>query len=318
MNFSYSNKQDRCRMFLLINVAMWLTSPWSFAQKYTANQFFGGSWNTESGYEQDLGLTSSWHRTWWDGRPVSLPPGETDPAKVFARFPLHRYNPRARGRTFSGTHIKTNGDPWALTSDGKPLEFTARMRFPNMREGVLCAFFVYENIKTGGGSEIDVEVPMHLLVSDRLWLNIRRGSGDFGSLRGDKDPIQKVSRPRDGWGDWNTYTIRWTKNSVVWYLNGAEVRREPKPERPERAAFLPNPNVAMQVHLNIWAPPPDWALGQDETGNRPNPPYTPGINETDDPKFPDYDQSGRGNYFDVQWVEVKGGKRIKPLRKTGR
>ena len=303
-----------CKAQLLVAGALSLTMAPAHAQKYLANQLngTGGQWITEHG-EQSLPAGLVWPRTKWSNNIVLLPPGEVDQEQRYARFTLRRYSPGAT--SFFGTHIRTDAYAWKFTAnDDKPLVFTAKMRFPDMTEGILAAFFVYQDTISGNGSEIDNEVPMTLLVSDRLWLNVHKGSSDFGNVvvpgqgANYKNPIQKVTAPGGGWGQWHIYKISWTKTTVEWYVDDQLMRKVPRGDLPN---LLPDPDVSMHVHLNIWAPPQQWALGQRFNGTAPQPAYNVSADDTIDLPFLDYPQAGRGNYFDVQWVEVVGGVQVK-------
>jgi hypothetical protein len=227
-----------------------------FFDDFNASSLNTGSWGVYNS-------SQSLQRTRFGFTPELLNEGGTS----FARIRLDSYNPQFPGQ-FKGTEIFTR----QRFARGEGLEFSARLRGPNLPPGIIFAFFsIYDRFNgtpsdaTYSKSEIDYE----FLTAEqeqfspagqrkRLYLNIwddwnlRDGyDGDDVnttiSTKTDKT-YRLASDPNFDWANWNTYTIRWFPNRTEYILNGVLQRTETEVK----------PDEDMSIHFNIWTGTPDF------------------------------------------------------------
>jgi hypothetical protein len=227
-----------------------------FFDDFNASSLNADSWGVYSS-------SQSLQRTRFGFTPELLNEGGTS----FARMRLDSYNPQFPGQ-FKGTEIFTR----QRFARGEGLEFSARLRGPNLPPGIIFAFFsIYDRFNgtpsdaTYSKSEIDYE----FLTAEqeqfspagqrkRLYLNIwddwnlRDGfDGDdintTFSTKTDKT-YQLASDRNFDWANWNTYTIRWFPDRTEYILNGVLERTETEVK----------PDEDMSIHFNMWTGTPDF------------------------------------------------------------
>src|SRR5688572_27148092 len=161
----------------------------------------------------------------------------------------------------------------------------ARLRFA-AGDGVVSSFFLWKV-----GSE----------VSGTFWneLDIEKVGADChistNALYGNPGANHSRSHPpnADFCGAYHTYAYEWTPESIVWFIDGVELRRE---TGETARAFADNASTGMQIRLNVW--PGDASFG----GNF-NPSILPVHQYVDWVQFSSY----AGGTFTLEWREDFNG-----------
>lgn len=152
---------------------------------------------------------------------------------------LDSYNPSdPQHTTFLGSEAIT----YQLfdLSDG-PIAFQAQLRYAQPQRGIIGGFFTFAG-PADSHDEIDFEAMSNQF--SQMQTNIYHAEP-----LGEGHPI---SYPISGALDqFHTYRIEWRPGSVRWIIDGTMVRQVT-----DRV-----PTKPMALHLNIWAPPPEWATG---------------------------------------------------------
>jgi endo-1,3-1,4-beta-glycanase ExoK len=117
----------------------------------------------------------------------------------------------------------------------------ARMRFAG-GDGVVSSFFAWKEGSEVSGTfwnELDFEkVNTCLLKTNPLYGNPAASHGQDHTLASDLC------------GEFHTYAYEWTPEAIVWFVDGAEIRRE---TGATATAFAENAGTAgMQIHFNVW------------------------------------------------------------------
>jgi endo-1,3-1,4-beta-glycanase ExoK len=153
-------------------------------------------------------------------------------------------------------------------------------------DGVVSSFFLWKL-----GSE----------VSGTFWneLDIEKVGADChistNALYGNPGANHSRSHPpnADFCGAYHTYAYEWTPESIVWFIDGVELRRE---TGETAMAFADNASAGMQIRLNVW--PGDASFG----GNF-NPSILPVHQYVDWVQFSSY----AGGTFTLEWREDFNG-----------
>ena len=164
----------------------------------------------------------------------------------------------------------------------------ARLRFA-AGDGVVSSFFLWKV-----GSE----------VSGTFWneLDIEKVGADChistNALYGNPGANHSRSHPpnADFCGAYHTYAYEWTPESIVWFIDGVELRRE---TGETARAFADNASAGMQIRLNVW--PGDASFG----GNF-NPSILPVHQYVDWVQFSSY----AGGTFTLEWREDFNGSAV--------
>ena len=205
-------------------------------------------------------------------------------ADGFARMKFETFDPRGAGITFLGTEI----DSIQTFSLGAGIQFETRVRVNSSPTGLVTSFFTYAARQVGAerfSDEIDFEFlskqtripplaspPIHL-TTYRAFNNTRPNYDDANQISGQDIRIAGLNLNR-----FNTFTIRWLPNRVIWLVNGRVVR----------TALTAVPQQNMKICLNFWAPEKSWAEAFSDL-------LVPAKNV----------QENRAAYYDVDYVEVR-------------
>jgi beta-glucanase (GH16 family) len=212
---------------------------------------------------------------------------------TFARLRLDSFNPQYRGQ-FKGTEMFTR----QRFSRGQGLEFTARLRGPNLPPGIIFAFFSIYDRFNGTPSDATyskTEIDFEFLTAEqeqfnprgqrkRLYLNLWNDwnirNGYDGNDVDDTNPVtdktyRVANHPGFDWANWHTYTVQWFPDRTIFYVDGTV-------ERIEREV---RPDEDMSIHLNMWTGNPDF-----------NQAYSASLQPT---------STSQPHYMDVDFVNVK-------------
>ncbi len=148
-----------------------------------------------------------------------------------------------------------------------PIAFEAKFKFAQAQPGIIGGFFTYA-LPVETHDEIDFEALSN--VQSKIQTNIYANEG-----LGEGSPISyDLSNTLL---DYHVYRIEWLPNAIRWLVDGEVVRVETNKL----------PQKAMELHLNIWAPPANWATGDSS--------LVPAQSEAANQTF----------YFDVDYVKVE-------------
>ncbi len=174
--------------------------------------------------------------------------------------------------------------------------FEARLRFA-AGDGVVSSFFLWKD-----GSE----------VTGTFWneLDFEKIGADchlqtnalYGNPVGDHS--QKASLTADLCNSYHVYAYEWLADSITWFVDGAQIRRE---TGAVASAYADNAPNGMQLHFNIW--PGDASFG----GNF-NPSILPVHQYIDWIQFTPYTN---GAFAAVAWREDFGGQTLPSSFLTG-
>jgi hypothetical protein len=158
---------------------------------------------------------------------------------------LSTYNPTGPGNAFVGSEIISN-----RTFDdniaGMGIAFTAVAKIDGpVVPGMVGGIFAYDyNTSTGYDNELDFELltnnaaAQNNPVQTNVYENQSLGTGNPEFV---PDPTSLTT--------YQTYTMEWFPNAVLWFINGALVRE----------STVDVPQGPMAFHLNFWAPDTTWA-----------------------------------------------------------
>ncbi|RYG56845.1 glycosyl hydrolase family protein [bacterium] len=226
-----------------------------FSDDFSGSSLDTGRWGTYDASQQ-------LQRTRFGFSPQLVTEGNIN----FARIRLDSYNPQFVGQ-FKGTEIFTR----QRFARGNGLEFSARLRGPNLPPGIIFAFFGIYDRFTGTPSDatyLKDEIDYEFLTAEqeqfspagqrkRLYLNLWKDwNVRYGYDGNDVDDTniytdktyRLASDPNFDWANWNTYTVQWFPDRTDFYVNG-------RLERTEREV---KPAQDMSIHLNIWTGTPDF------------------------------------------------------------
>jgi beta-glucanase (GH16 family) len=204
-------------------------------------------------------------------------------ANGLATLRLDTYNAQAPGTAMRGTEILSR----QVYPRGTGLEFSARLRFRSMPNGLVMGFYTWAP-EPGMASTSD-EMDFEFLSN---WNNQNQAGGDRVLMSTYNDWNYATSRFFDGvhhsdarppisgldLEKFNTFTIRWLPQRTEWLVNGVKVHSTSQALADE----------AMPIKLNFWAPNTVWGDA-----------YSAGLMPTGDPG------ANRSFYYDVDWAEVK-------------
>jgi len=159
---------------------------------------------------------------------------------------VQTYNPTGPGNSFLGSEIISNQtfNNNTFIDDSGGIAFTAVARIVNPTPGMVGGIFAYNyNSSTGLDNETDFESLSNTAASQNdqeqtnVYSNQPLGTGN----------PQFVADP--GLTNYQTYTMEWFPNAVLWFIDGQLVR--------ESTAVVPQGPMAF--HLNFYAPASNWA-----------------------------------------------------------
>lgn len=148
-----------------------------------------------------------------------------------------------------------------------PIAFEAKFKFGQEQLGIIGGFFTYAlPVKTH--DEIDFEAISNSInkIQTNIYANEDLGEGSPISYDLSNSLL-----------DYHVYRIEWLPNAIRWLVDGEVVRTETHKL----------PQKAMELHLNVWAPPDGWATGHSS--------LKPAQSEAANQTF----------YFDIDYVKVE-------------
>ena len=162
-------------------------------------------------------------------------PGVSDGA---LRLPLQTYNPTSDppGTSFQGSDIFSNQS--FQPAPGQGIAFTAVAELDTAVPGMVGGIFAYESTGAATHNEIDFE-----LLGDVAAAGNNQVQTNIYANGADNSVGNPTLEPDPGLTGYQTYTIEWFTNRVLWFVNGVEVGSD--------ATHVPQ--GAMQFYLNTWA-----------------------------------------------------------------
>lgn len=143
-------------------------------------------------------------------------------------------------------HFAVSGAELFTVDSWRYGKFEARVRFAPS-DGVVSSFFLWKpdsEMEDVYWNEVDIEkVGLCEYATNVFW-----------GIPESQTP-QKIETGRDVCGEWHTHTIEWTPESIVWRLDGEELRRI---EGEIAAGFEANAPEGMQIRFNLWVGTPDF------------------------------------------------------------
>jgi beta-glucanase (GH16 family) len=183
------------------------------------------------------------------------------------RLKLDSYNSSdPEHKTFLGSEAITRQ---LFDLSGGPVAFECQLRYEQSQRGIIGGFFTFAG-PADNHDEIDFEAMSNNFkqMQTNIYHNERLGEG------------HPISYPlSDSLGNFHTYRIEWFRDTVLWRIDGNEVRKETSRVRV--------PDKAMAMHFNIWAPPAEWSTG--------DPSLVPASSEGQNQSY----------FFDVKMVKVE-------------
>jgi hypothetical protein len=184
--------------------------------------------------------------TYIDGTQLRVYPYEPPVHDGYLDLIGSTFNPSAShpGDSYYGSQI-ISVPQFAPTTD-KAVKFTTRARFvppigqTTVPGGFIGSMFVYHLVTSNTRDEADVEVLTKSQSEGPGFLTNSFVADPF-SASGD---VQFVSVPSFDLRDFHEYSFIWAVDSITWYLDGQEVRRETDSV----------PTTSMQLYFNVWAP----------------------------------------------------------------
>jgi beta-glucanase (GH16 family) len=154
---------------------------------------------------------------------------------------LQTYNPTGPGNSFLGSEIISN-QTFSDTIGG--IAFTAVARIVDPVPGMVGGIFAYSyNSSTGLDNELDFES----LSNDAAAGNNQAQTNVYSDQPLGAGNPEFVPDP--SLTAYQTYTMEWFPNEVLWFIDGQLVR--------ESTSDIPQGSMAF--HLNFWAPDTTWA-----------------------------------------------------------
>ncbi len=161
---------------------------------------------------------------------------------------LQTYNPTGPGNAFLGSevisYLNFNDNTFINNSGG--IAFTAVARLGTNLPGMVGGFFAYNyDSSTMLYNELDYESLSNVVAAQNnqeqtnVYSNQPLGAGNPQFV------------PDPSLTSYQTYTMEWFPNEVLWFINGQLVRE----------STTDIPQGPMALHLNFWAPDTSWAAG---------------------------------------------------------
>jgi beta-glucanase (GH16 family) len=157
---------------------------------------------------------------------------------------VQTYNPTSSppGTSFLGSEVISKQN-FNVAGNGSGIAFTAVARIATTVPGMVGGIFGYNiNAASGPHNELDFESLSNDAAAQRdraltnVYSNQPLGAGNFEYV------------PGAGPTDYQTYTMEWFPDKVLWFINGQLVRD---------SSIVPQGSMAF--HLNFYAPASDWA-----------------------------------------------------------
>ncbi|MCW5734877.1 MAG: family 16 glycosylhydrolase [Enhydrobacter sp.] len=199
------------------------------------------------------------------------------------------------GNSFYGSEAITKG-AWDAKSTGG-LAFEARMRFEGTQGGMIAGMFFYQQFPPPPSprvphNELDWEILTSQLrpsSTNKISTNVFPHQGSSSSEHDFPISYPVSQIPGFSPNDYHTYRVEWLPNKVTWLIDNKVIRVE--------KVNVPQADVKMQLHLNLWGVPTNW-------GPSPGDPGGPNIG---DPTFVPATSAGanKSYYFDVDSVTVE-------------
>ena len=199
------------------------------------------------------------------------------------------------GKSFYGSEAISKG-AWDAKSTGG-LAFEARMKFEGTQGGMIAGMFFYQQFPKPPAPRVPHnELDWEILTSQLRPSSVNKISTNVfphqGSSSSERDfpisyPVSQI--PGFSPNDYHTYRVEWLPNKVTWLIDNKVIRVE--------KVNVPQADVKMQLHLNLWGVPTNW-------GPSPGDPGGPNIG---DPTFVPATSPGanKSYYFDVDSVKVE-------------
>jgi glycosyl hydrolase family 16 len=154
---------------------------------------------------------------------------------------VQTYNPTGPGNSFLGSEAISKE---TFNNNAGGIAFTAIARIVNPVPGMVGGIFAYNyNSSTNLDNEIDFES----LTNDATAQNNEEQTNIYGNQPlGAGNPAFVLDPSLTAY---QTYTVEWFPNEVLWFINGQLVRQ----------STVDVPQGPMAFHLNFWAPDTGWA-----------------------------------------------------------